>query len=143
MDVINSSLSSGIFPKLYKNAIVKPLLKNASLDSNDIKNYHSVSNLSFMSKVLEKIVMHQLMSHLHLHNLLSEFQSAYRSHHSTETALVRVVNDLSAMDNGKVSILTLLDLLAVFYTIDHHLQYVFGIQGTAILWFKSYMTDRQ
>ena len=102
-----------------------------------------------MLKVLEKVVMHQLMSHLHLHNLLSEFQSAYRPHHSTETALVRVVNDLlSAIDNGKVSILTLLDLSAAFDTIDHdillhRLQHVFGIQGTALSRFKSYLTDRK
>ena len=102
-----------------------------------------------MSKVLEKVVLHQRMSHLHLHNLLSEFQSAYRPHHSTETALVRVVNGLlSAMDNGKVSILTLLDLLAAFDTIDHdilihHLQHVFGIQGTALSWCKLYLTDKQ
>ena len=79
--------------------------------------------------------MHQLMSHLHLHNLLSEFQSAYCPHNSTETAIVRVINDiLSAKDNSKVSILTLLDLSAAFDTIDHdillhHLQHVFGIQA--------------
>ena len=72
-----------------------------------------------MSKILEKVVMRQLMSHLHLHNLLSEFQSTYRPHHITDTALVRLVNDLSAMDNAKVSILNLLDLSAAFDTIDH------------------------
>ena len=121
----------------------------AALDPNDLKNYRPVSNLSSMSKVLETVVMHQLMSHLHLQNLLSEFQSAYRPHHSTETALVRVVSDLlSAMDNGKVSILTLLGLSAAFDTIDHDillhcLKRFFGIQSTALSWFKSYLTDRQ
>ena len=89
------------------------------------------------------------MSHLHMHTLLSEFQSAYRPHHSTETALVRVVNDLlSAMHNGKVSILTLIDLSTAFITIDHdillhRLQHVFSIQGTVLLGLKSYLTDTQ
>ena len=63
-DIINDSLVSGVFPSFYKSAIVKPLLKKSTLDPNDMKNYQPVSNLSFMSKILEKVVAYQLLSHL-------------------------------------------------------------------------------
>ena len=87
------------------------------------------------------------MSHLNRHNLFSSFQSAYRLGHSTETALLKVVNDLLAMDDGKLSVLVFLDLSAAFDTIDHDillhlLQHVFGIQGTVLSWFRSYLTKR-
>ena len=143
----HDSLKSGVFPSIYKSAIVTPLLKKPSLDPNDLKNYRPVSNLSFMSKFLEKIVS-QLMSHLNRHKLFSSFQSAYRLGHSTETALLKVVNDLPlAMDEGKLSVLVLLDLSAAFDTLDHgillhRLQHVFSIQGTVLSWFRSYLTKR-
>ena len=59
-DIINDSLDFGVFPSFYKSAIVKPLLKKSTLDANDMKNYRPVSNLSFMSKILEKVVTHYL-----------------------------------------------------------------------------------
>ena len=101
-----------------------------------------------MSKTLEKVVVSQLMSHLNRHNLFSSFQSAYRPGHSTETALLKVVNDLLlAMDEGKLSVLVLLDLSAACDTIDHDillhcLQHVFRIQDTVLSWFRSYFTKR-
>ena len=70
--------------------------------------------------MLEKVVIAQVFSHLNSHNLVNEFQSAYRSGHSTETALLKVTNDLlTAMDTGKVLVLTLLDLSMAFDTVDH------------------------
>lgn len=147
-DIINSSLSTGTVPDSFKSAIVRPLLKKHNLDPNELKNYRPVSNLSFLSKLLEKIVLNQLNTHLSSNNLLNPFQSAYRQHHSTETALLHILNDLLlATDSGKVSLLTLLDLSAAFDTIDHsillsRLQHSFGISSTALSWFSSYLSFR-
>ena len=93
-DIINTSIQTGLVPDSFKTAIVRPLLKKHNLDPNDLKNYRPVSNLSFLSKLLEKVVLNQLNLHLSSNNLLLPFQSAYRQHHSTETALLHILNDL-------------------------------------------------
>ena len=109
------------------------MLKKRDLDQNTLKNYRPVSNLPFVSKILERVVLKQLNSHLASNNLLEKHQSAYRQGHSTETALLDVISTLlENADNGKVSILSLLDLSAAFDTIDHkillkRLETTFGI----------------
>ena len=96
----------------------------------------------------KKVVLHKLLSHLQENNLSNPFQSAYQAGHSTETVLLRIVNDiLSALHNDNISVLLLLDLSADFDTIDHQillsrLNSVFGIQFTALQWFQSYYSDR-
>jgi len=146
--IVNDSLATGIFPSLFKNAVVKPLLKKPSLDPNVLKNYRPVSNLSFLSKVMEKVVLKQLLSYLNSHDLISHTQSAYRPVHSTETALIKVTNDiLDGLDGGDESVLTLLDLSAAFDTIDHttllkRLSTLYGISGPALAWFESYLCGR-
>ena len=146
--IINSSILSGSFPDSFKTAVVKPLLKKSTLDHDILKNYRPVSNLSFLSKILEKTVLKQLFEYLNTHSLLSPNQSAYRPAHSTETVLLKVTNDiLTALDKGDVSFLTLLDLSAAFDTIDHTLllhilTHVYGISDTALAWFQSYLTNR-
>ena len=105
-------------------------------------------NLPFLSRITEIIVLSQLNDHLISNKLFSPLQSAYKPHHSTETALLKVVNDLlTAPDNGKICILTLLDLSAAFDTIDHNillhrLEHTFGISDSALSWFRSYLSDR-
>ena len=89
MFIVNASLSTGIVPPQFKQAIVTPLLKKPGLDINDMKNFRPVSNLSFISKILEKVVLIQLKKHLSGNNLLEIFQSAYRQNHSTEKAALR------------------------------------------------------
>ena len=146
--IINVSLSSGKVPMLFKKAIVKPLLKKHNLDQNDFNNYRPVSNLPFLSKILEKIVLEQLLQHLDLNGMRENFQSAYRTLHSTETALLRVFNDIIiSLDSGNVCLLSLLDLSAAFDTIDHdmlldRLEKSFSITGNVLSWFESYFKNR-
>ena len=93
-------------------------------------------------------VLSQVNDHLISNKLFSPLQSAYKPHHSTETALLKIMNDLlTALDNGKICFLTLLDLSAAFDTIDHNillhpLEHTFGISGSALSWFRSYLSDR-
>ena len=118
--IINASLAQGTCPNFFKQAHVTPILKNSSLDKEVFKNYRPVSNLNFISKILERVVAAQLQSHLDEAGLMTAFQSAYRKHHSTESALLNIHNDiLLNMAKGSVTALTLLDLSAAFDTIDH------------------------
>jgi len=118
----NASISQGKFPAAHKSAIVRPRLKKPSLDTADLNSYRPISNLSFVSKVLERIIDSRLTEHANSQRLLTQFQSAYRKHYSTETALVKVHNDLiSAVDQGNVGALALLDLSSAFDTVDHRL----------------------
>ena len=104
-----------------KIAIVKLLLKKPLRDKNLLKIYSPISNLPFLSKILEKAILHKLLSHLQENNLSNPFQSAYQAGHSTETVLLGIVNDIpSALDNDTISVL-LLDLSAAFDTIDHQI----------------------
>ena len=110
----NASLQEGHLPVSQRHGIVLPLLKKSSLDPSDKKNYRPVSNLTFMSKVIERMVTQQVTDYLQCNNLLPELQSAYRRNHSTETALLCVVSDLlRAIDVGSVTLLGLLDLMPV------------------------------
>ena len=147
-DLFNSSLASGIFPQCFKSALVTPILKKRCLDHNDLNNYRPVSNLCFIAKILEKLVLSQVSSYLNFHNLYNTCQSAYRSGHSTETALLKVVNDLFlSLNKGNISVLALLDFSSAFDTIDHtilvhRLHTDFGFTDTVLQWFSSYLTDR-
>ena len=145
--LINSSLNIGVVPKCFKHALVTPLIKNSKLDCNQMSSYRPISNLLYVSKLLERCVAKQLNSYLSFNAHYEAFQSAYRPHHSTETALLRVQNDiLSRMDNKEVTLLVLLDLSAAFDTVDHtilldRLKNI-GITGLVYDWFSSYLTGR-
>jgi len=146
--IINLSLSEGTFPSSFKTAIVKPLLKKYSLPHDDLASYRPISNLNFISKILERVIHTRLTAHLHSFSSISPFQSAYRKFHSTETALLRIQNDLLlAIDKRKLSALVLLDLSAAFDTIDHQLlltrlSSTFGLTGAALNLLTSYLTGR-
>ena len=146
--IVNSSLLHGHFPSNRKEAIVTPILKKPSLTS-EFTNLRPISNLQFISKLTERAVFDQLKTHLLDHALYPLLQSAYRKSHSTETALIKVQNDiLMNMDLQQVTLLVLLDLSAVFDTIDHQvllnrlrLSSVW-IRGNALKWKASYLSDR-
>ena len=135
-------------PVALKTALITPLLKKSNLNSDDFKNFRPVSNLPFISKVLEKVVAVQLVDYINDNDLGESLQSAYKRHHSTESALLKVHNDiLKVVDNRRTVVLLLLDLSAAFDTVDHgilihRLESRFGIKGKALQWFRSYLENR-
>ena len=145
--IINSSLDKGIVPSTYKTALVKPLLKKPGLEPIH-KNYRPVSNLQFVSKLLEQSVIDQLEKHAERNDLDDDLQSAYRPNHSTETALLHVVDSLLvAMDNRMAVLMGMLDLSAAFDTINHdimleRLSITHGLGESAVRWFASYLRGR-
>ena len=146
--IVNKSLSSGVFPSQLKSATVRPVIKDENGDTNDYKNYRPISNLAFLSKILEKCVLKQLSHHLDTNNLHAEHQSGYRPNHSCETATLAVYNDLLCISvTKKQVVLLLLDLSAAFDTINHttllrKLRVQFGINSTVLNWFNSYLDSR-
>ena len=108
-----------------------------------MKNYRPISNLSFISKLIERAVATEVNEHVHNNKLGEPLQSAYRPLHSTETALLRVKNDiLRSIDDHKAVALVLLDLYAAFDTVDHtiliqRLEQVFGLEGLVLSWLDS------
>ena len=112
-----------------------------------MNNYQSVSNLCFIAKIQEKLVLSQVSSYLNSHNLYNTCQSAYRPGHSTETALLKVVNDLFlSLNKGNISVLALLHFSSASDTIDdailvHRLHTDFGFTDPVLQWFSSYLTD--
>ena len=108
--IVNYSITEGSFLNCFKMAYVTLLQKKPSLDRNILKNYRPVSNLSFISKLIEKVVAKQLNEFISHEGLLNDNQSAYKSSHSTETALLKIQNDIAlSVDSGKAVALTLLD----------------------------------
>ncbi|XP_072024986.1 uncharacterized protein [Amphiura filiformis] len=93
-NIVNKSLSSGVFPNAAHHTIVTPLLKKPSANKDELKNYRSVSNLSFVAKVIEKCASEQFVEHLNKNDMCDPLQSAYRAHHSTESALMKVQDDI-------------------------------------------------
>ena len=148
MNIVNLSLMGSDVPGSLKNALVKPLLKKHGLDPEELNNYRPVSNLSYLSKLIERVVAKRLTDHLMINKLYEKRQSAYREFHSTETALIRVHNDLlRAISENGGAILILLDLSAAFDTIDHELllnilEHQMQVKEDALQWFRSYLSDR-
>ena len=146
---INLSLRKGTFPSAYKEALLKPKLKTQSLDNDIHNNYRPLSNLSFLSKALERCVLQQLVNHLEINNLFGDFQSAYRKFHSCETAITKITNDiLLSLDKKECSFLLFLDLSSAFDTVDHdillsNLKGKYGIEGIVLQWFESYLKGRK
>ena len=127
---------------------MNPLLKKPALDVEALSNFRPISNLMFMSKLIEKVVASQLINHISSNGLDEILQSAYKQFHSTETVLVKVFNDIVLdVDRNRTLILLLLDLSAAFDTVDHtilieRLANRFGLCKLALAWFKSYLSDR-
>ena len=145
--IINRSLLSGKFYKGLKVAHVKPLIKKKGMHVV-FKSFCPVSNLSYISKLVERFAADHLVDHVTQNGLSEKFQSAYRASHSIETALTRVRNDiLLNMDNQRSTCLVLLDLSAAFDTLDHVtllncLEKRFKMTGSVLKWIESYLSER-
>ena len=118
--LVNCSLMEGCVPDGFKTAVVSPLIKKATLPAGDFKNYRPISGLCFMSELVERVVAKQLLEHIHVHSLDNPYQSAYKTGHSTETALLSIKNEVHlSLSRGEPTDLVLLDLSAAFDTINH------------------------
>ena len=146
--LVNQSLSESSVPSDLQQALVFPTIKNAYGDRDSLSNYRPVSNIPFLSKLLEKVVLEQLSDYLKRNELLGKHQSGYRIGHSCETLLASMFDDfLGEMDKGKVVALICLDMSAAFDTVDHQsllkeLHHRFGIGGAPLMWFESYLSSR-
>ena len=146
--IINNSITSGVYPCLYRQPIVRSLLKKTGLDPNEYKNYRPVSNLFFISKLIEKEVYLKLEHYLSQNNLLDIYQSGYRIYHSTETALLKVTNYILMNQKEQCSTaLVAIDLSAALDLVNHYilleiLDAYYGISGMALEWFRSYLSGR-
>ena len=147
-EMCNKSLSEGWLLRSQRHAIITPIIKKTGLDANDVKSYRPISNLTYMSKLVERLVHRQLSIFLEAHNLLPKHQSDFRARHSTETAVLKVMSDiLGAADRGNLVLLGLLDMSAAFDTVDHdillhRIQASFGITGRALSWLRSFLESR-
>uniref|UniRef100_A0A672YNT6 Reverse transcriptase domain-containing protein n=1 Tax=Sphaeramia orbicularis TaxID=375764 RepID=A0A672YNT6_9TELE len=140
--IIHSSLTTGTVPASFKTAAITSILKKPGADPTDFNNFRPISNLPFISNILKKTAAIQLHSHLSHNHLYEQFQSGFRPLHSTETALIKITNDLlTAADSGLLTILILLDLSSTFDSICHNILLnrlsSIGFTHTSLDWFKS------
>ena len=113
-----------------------------------LSNYRPVSNIPFISKLIEKAVLNQLNEHLLVNDLFCSSQSGYRCYHSCETLNIRMFIDIfKDIDEGSTVALLLLDMSAAFDTVDHTLllrllKESYDLSGVVLNWFKNYLENR-
>ena len=144
--ICNKSISSSCFPDKWKEAKVSPLHKSGLLE--DINNYRPISILPVLSKVLERHVSDSLTAYLNDNELLHRTQSGFRTNHSCETALNFMTDSwLNAIDQGEMIGVVLVDFKKAFDLVDHNILLtklkLYGIKNETLLWFKSYLSQRQ
>ena len=143
--IINLSFSTGIFPLELKIARVIPLYKSG--EKSQFSNYRPVSVLPAMSKIFERLLYQRLLSFVNKHNILYAYQFGFRQLHSPDLALILLVDKISmALEEGDYVLGLFLDFSKAFDTVNHEILFkkldYYGIQGTSLDLFKSYLTNR-
>ncbi|MCU7800226.1 MAG: hypothetical protein KZQ70_08805 [gamma proteobacterium symbiont of Lucinoma myriamae] len=143
--IVNKSLSAGIFPNAWKQAKVNPIFKSGTKD--DVNNYRPISILPTLSKLIEKWIQIKFMSFLNTHQLLQQRQSGFRPGHSTESALVLMIDTwLKAIDEGKLVGSVMVDFRKAFDLVDHRILLkklsLYKCNEKCLAWFESYLTNR-
>ena len=144
-DLFNKSMSQGKFPKAMKMSEVVPLHKGKSREMPE--NYRPISLLITISKVLEKLVYKRVYNYLHANGSIYSSQYGFRSNHSTDNAVTELIGEiLKNLENKKYTLTIFLDLSKAFDTLEHDVIFKklgkYGIRGTCLDWFKSYLSDR-
>ena len=143
--ICNLSLKNGIFPEDMKMAKVIPLYKKE--DPMIFSNYRPVSLLTQFSKILEKIFNNRLTKFITINNVLYDGQYGFRHNHSTELAVLEMIEKITnAIDNKMISIGIFIDLKKAFDTINHDILVQklsnYGLRGVASKWISSYLENR-
>jgi hypothetical protein len=143
--IFSLSLASGTFPEALKSTRVIPIHKAG--DTTNCDNYRPISLVNAFSKILEKIVSTKLTQHLEQNNLIYEHQYGFLKGKSTEHALLHITNRIGqALNENKYCVGIFLDLKKAFDVVPHNILLKklekLGITGTALAWFKSYLSDR-
>ncbi|KAM3968437.1 uncharacterized protein ACR2FA_003413 [Aphomia sociella] len=146
VNILNFSLSVGTFPSSWKDGHVIPLPKKSNPSS--IIDFRPISILPFLSKILEHFVLHRLSAYLSKHKILSQYQSGFRSGHSTVTALVKITDDIRHnIENKDLTVLVLLDFTSAFNSVDFDLLLTvlrtLNFSPSAVSWFRSYLFGRR
>ena len=144
--IFNLSLYHGIIPNDCKMARITPVFKNKGT-KHDPNNYRPISVVATVAKILEKYVKSHIMNHLITNNLLSTSQSAYIKNHSTQTALLYMIDKcMSSINNQKINLICSLDLSKGFDTLNREILLYklsqYGLHTTVIKWLKSYLSHR-
>jgi len=145
-DIFNKSFISGVFPDLFKISKINPTHKKDS--KLIISNYRPISLLSNLNKIIEKLMFKRLYSFLEQHKCIYDLQFGFRENHSTNHALISIVQKIQeAIKNKKLAIGIFIDLQKAFDTVNHFILLEklkhYGISGVSNAWFKSYLTDRK
>ncbi|CAH2100188.1 unnamed protein product [Euphydryas editha] len=144
--IVNKSIESNKFPSCWKEALVRPIPKKNSITG--LKDLRPISILPVLSKVLEKVVLNQVLQFVENKKIIPKFQSGFRRGYGTETALLHVTDDLSeASDMGLSSIMVLLDYSRAFDCLQPELLLAklkyYGFSKDTCEWFESFLTHRQ